>query len=397
MKKIVCVLLPLLLIGAVAFASDNQSAAWVRTLCREAVTDSIDATYFNPAGTAFLEKGLHVQAMNLSVLQTYSHKAFPSGTVYEADTPVWLFPTARLGYNGGSWAVFFDFNIPAGGGSLDYAEGAALFEALGLTGAFKGSSSVMAFNLGGSYRFGDMVSIGASGRLLYGNDEIDITIDPPAPVAGSAEVKASGMGFGGMVSVDFIPFAGFTLAVTVETGSKLEMEYAKPTGDALTIAALAAAPPAGLGIDEGVTYDADLPWRIRAGIAYEMPFGLTASSTFKYDLKKSVDDTLRNTYTIAGSLAYDITERIEVSVGGSYGIGEFPDVDDHDAQDALNPELDSYTLAGGAGIEVIEGLVIDIGTLYVFYKEESATGTLVGFTDLSKKVLLFGASATYSF
>ena len=68
MKKIVCILLLLLLVGAAAFASDNQSAAWVRMLTREAVTDSIDATHFNPAGTAFLEKGLHVQAMNLSVL-----------------------------------------------------------------------------------------------------------------------------------------------------------------------------------------------------------------------------------------------------------------------------------------------------------------------------------------
>jgi len=113
MKKLACILLLLLLIGTVAFASDNQSAAWVRTLCREAVTDSIDATYFNPAGTAFLEKGLHIQAMNLSVLQEYSHKGL-SGTVYTADTPVWLFPTARVGYNGGPWAVFFDFNIPAG-------------------------------------------------------------------------------------------------------------------------------------------------------------------------------------------------------------------------------------------------------------------------------------------
>jgi long-chain fatty acid transport protein len=393
MKKIACILLLLMLFGTTAFAADNQSAAWVRSMCREAATDSIDAAYFNPAGTAFLEKGFHIQAMNLSVIQEYSHKAFPSGTLYEADTPVWFFPTARMGYNGGSWAVFFDFNIPAGGGSLDYAEGAALFEGLGMTGAFKGSSSVMAFNLGGAYRFGDMISIGASGRLLYGNDGIDLTIDPPAPIAGSAEAKATGIGFGGMISVDFIPFAGFTLGVTVETGSKLEMEYTSVTGDAATVIGIAGAP---LFIAEGNKYDADLPWRIRAGVAYEMPFGLTVSSTFKYDFHKAVDDTLRNTYTIAGSLAYDISDRIEVSVGGSYGIGEIPTADDHDAQDALNPELDSFTLAGGAGIEVIEGLVIDIGSLYVFYQDASASG-LGGFTDMSKKVLLFGIGATYSF
>ena len=57
MKKLSCILLLLLLlllVGTVTFAADNQSAAWVRTLCREAVTDSIDASYFNPAGTAYL-------------------------------------------------------------------------------------------------------------------------------------------------------------------------------------------------------------------------------------------------------------------------------------------------------------------------------------------------------
>jgi len=398
MKKLACILLLLLLIGTVAFASDNQSAAWVRTLCREAVTDSIDATYFNPAGTAFLEKGLHIQAMNLSVLQEYSHKGL-SGTVYTADTPVWLFPTARVGYNGGPWAVFFDFNIPAGGGSLDYQEGIAFFElvpiALGgpIVGSIKGSSSVMAFNLGGSYRFGDMFSVGASGRVLYGMNSYNVTVDPPHPAAGSAEAKASGVGFGGMVSVDYIPFSGFTIAVTVETGSKLEMEYTEVTGDLATTTALASFPEP---IVEGGKFDADLPWRVRAGVAYEMPFGLTVSSTFKYDLNEAVDDALRNTYTIAGALAYDIGERIEVSVGGSYGIGELADVDDHGPLDVLNPELDSFTLAGGAGIEVIDGLVIDLSSLYVFYQEDSAAPTS-GFTDVDKNVLLFGAGVTYSF
>lgn len=386
MKKIACVLLPLLLIGTVVFASDNQSAAWVRTLCREAVTDSIDAAYFNPAGTAFLEKGLHVQAMNLSVLQTYSHFSVVTSKTYEADTPVWLFPTARVGYNGGSWAAFFDFNIPEGGGSLDYAEGAVLLDAGG-GGSVFGKSAVMAFTLGGSYRFGDMISIGASGRVLYGNDGYDVSLNA---TGGSAEAKATGFGFGGMFGVDVIPFAGFTLAVTVETVAKLEMEYTEVTGDAFTVAALGAPP---LYIAEGTKYDADLPWRVRTGFAYEMPFGLTVSSTFKYAFYKAVDDALRNTYTIAGSLAYDISERLEVSVGGSYGIDEVPDVEDYNP---LNPELSSFTLAGGAGIEVIDGLVIDVGSLYVFYQEESASGAS-GFTDLDKNVLLFGVGATYSF
>jgi long-chain fatty acid transport protein len=391
MKKILCALLPLLLIvSAATVADDNQSAAWVRTLCREAVTDSIDAAYFNPAGTAFLDKGLYVQAMNLSVIQEYSHFSVLSSTTYAANTPVWFFPTARIGYNGGSWAAFFDFNIPAGGGSLDYKDGSVLLDAAGATGSTKGSSAVLAFNVGASYRFGDMISVGASGRILYANDGIDVTITAPAPVAGSAEAKATGIGFGGMFGVNVIPLDGLTLAVTVETGSKLELEYTEVTGDPGTVAALAAAP---LFVAEGNTYDSDLPWRVRTGIAYELPFGLSVSGTFKYDFYESLDSALRNTYTIAGSVAYDITEKIEASLGGSYGIDEVPAVDDYNP---LNPELSSITLAGGVGVEVIRGLTIDFGTLYVFYQGESGTGAS-GFTDLDKDTLLFSVGATYSF
>jgi long-chain fatty acid transport protein len=395
MKKIACILLLLLLIGTVAFADDNQSAAWIRTLCREAVTDSIDAAYFNPAGTAFLDKGVHVQAMNLSVLQTYSHKSvvlFPTVTDYEANNPIWLFPTARVGYNGGSWAAFFDFSIPAGGGSLDYDKGAVYVDAAGATGgSFSGSSAVFAFALGGSYRLGDMFSFGASGRLLYGKDSLEGTLDDGL-YAGSFEAEGSGIGFGGMFGVDYIPFSGFTVAVTVETVAKLEMEYTEVTGPLPLLGFLAASP---LAVAKGNKYDADLPWRIRTGIAYELPFGLTVSSTFKYEFYKALEDTLQNAWSVAGSLAYDINDRLEVSVGGSYDIDEVPNVDDYDP---LNPELSSFTLAGGVGIEVIEGLLIDVGSLYVFYQDESAPITAgVGFTDMSKKVFLFGFSVTYTF
>ncbi|MBN2553963.1 MAG: hypothetical protein JXB06_14385, partial [Spirochaetales bacterium] len=340
MKKFACILLPLLLIGALAFADDNQSAAWVRTLCREAVTDSIDAAYFNPAGTAFLDKGVHIQAGNLSVLQTYSHTSvalFPTVTDYEADNPIWLFPTARVGYNGGSWAAFLDFSIPAGGGSLEYEEGAVLLDPGG-GGSILGKSAVFAFSLGGSYSFGDRISIGASGRVLYGNDGYEISLNA---TGGSAEAKATGIGFGGMFGVDYIPFSGFTLGVTVETEAKLEMEYTEVTGDGLTVGAIA-----GFGIAEGNKYDADLPWRIRTGIAYELPFGLTVSSTFKYEFYKALEDTLRDAWTVAGSLAYDVNDRLEISVGGSYDIDQVADVDNYNP---LNPDLSSFTVAGGLG------------------------------------------------
>ena len=195
-----------------------------------------------------------------------------------------------------------------------------------------------------------------------------------------------------MVGVDFIPFSGFTIAVTLETMAKLELEYTDVTSTSAALE-LFLANPAGLAIAEGNTKDADLPWRIRAGIKYDLPFGLSVASTFKYAFYEALDDAFRNTYTIAGSLAYDITDRIQVSAGGSYGFDEIPDVEDYDP---LNPELSSFTVAGGLGIEVIDGLVLDASGLYVIYQEDSASGAN-GFTDMDKNVLLFGVGATYSF
>ncbi len=118
MKKIIVMVIVLAIIGGAAFAGDNQSAKYIRMLSREAATDSIDIAYFNPAGTAFLQEGFHVQLNGQTVWLNYSHDF--GGTTYEMKNWVPFVPAAYLGYNGGKWAVFFHYNIPEGGGSLDY-------------------------------------------------------------------------------------------------------------------------------------------------------------------------------------------------------------------------------------------------------------------------------------
>ncbi len=49
-----------------------------------------------------------------------------------------------MAYNGGPWAAFFDFSIPEGGGSLDYADGAVLLDPAG--GSVLGRSAVFGFS-----------------------------------------------------------------------------------------------------------------------------------------------------------------------------------------------------------------------------------------------------------
>ena len=47
----------------------NGSAAWIRTLSRNA-TLGVDAVYFNPAGLSQMSNGLHLSLSNQTIMQT---------------------------------------------------------------------------------------------------------------------------------------------------------------------------------------------------------------------------------------------------------------------------------------------------------------------------------------
>ncbi|MCG8686665.1 MAG: hypothetical protein MI892_17430, partial [Desulfobacterales bacterium] len=129
MKKIIVLAVALALLGGVAFAADNLSPRYLRMLSRESATDTIDIAYFNPAGTAFLEKGFHIQVNYQGAYLNYAHTL--AGNEYASKTIVPFIPSGYLGYNGGQWAVFFGYNIPAGGGALTFEDGNYIFAAIG--------------------------------------------------------------------------------------------------------------------------------------------------------------------------------------------------------------------------------------------------------------------------
>ena len=114
MKKIIVLVIALALLSGVAFAGDNQSAKYIRMLSREAATDSMDAAYFNPAGTAFLTPGFYIEADVQTVILNYSHVA-PTTNEYEMQQWIPIVPAAYLGYAGGNWTAFAYYNIPEGG------------------------------------------------------------------------------------------------------------------------------------------------------------------------------------------------------------------------------------------------------------------------------------------
>ena len=373
------------MLSGFAFASDNQSAAYVRMLSREAATDSIDIAYFNPAGTAFLEEGFHVQVNNQFVYLKYAHTSSISSNDYESANLVPLFPTAFFGYNGGDWAGFASFTIPAGGGSLNFKDGAYLLDSSG-GGSIEASSAYYSISMGGAYKIADMISVSAHGSLIIGDDKMTVGL---TATGGEAEAKAKGIGFGGVFGINYRPMDELNLGITVESGQKIEMEYKSVTDNdgGVTSGLLSGF------FTEGEKYDADRPWRVRVGAEYTTPFGLIVPVSFKYDFYKALDDALRNSWAASMAFRYPLTDAMEVSLAGSYDIDEVPDVEDYDP---LNAELSSITVAGGVGWEVIDNLKLDVGMLYPIYFSDEASGA-GGFTKMSKQVINVAVGVGYQF
>jgi long-chain fatty acid transport protein len=235
MKKLNLLLIALMGVVSSVFAgglvtNTNQSAAWARTLTREA-TLGADAVYFNPAGLGVMDKGLHLSISNQTIFQTrqitsdYPFLTNAPESVYEAELTAPLFPSIYAAYKLEKWAFSAGFNIIGGGGSANYETGLPSFEipvssmvpmlqqslapldqgfvdfgfpdpgfrnitGYNMSAAFEGSSFYMGFQAGVTYAINDMISVALGGRYVsakntYEGSLTGVTIDAPAAYGGT--------------------------------------------------------------------------------------------------------------------------------------------------------------------------------------------------------------------
>ena len=380
MKKLLVLFVLLAIISSAVYAGDNQSAKFIRLLSRNAATDSIDSAYFNPAGTAFLQKGFHIQLNGQTVRLRYSHEL--SSTAYTMSTWVPFIPAAYAGYSGGNWAIFAGYNIPRGGGTVkwDSVKFPANKELTAfIDGGVEGSSSTHVLSVGGSYALSPVFAVGA--RFDASFPEVKSEANVPA-LGGAAKLAKSGTGFGGALGVHLQPNEATSASLTIESMQEIELKEKSSSGKPGTLGVLKSDAPG----------NADSPWAIRLGFSYAFPFGLEIPVSLKYSFWKALDDeNNRDEIMAAVGLRFWLSERFEISVGGSYANGNTP----KDKLDGtfLDPELDNLTIGGGIGWEIFDNFNLDVGLLYPIYLQADGKA----YKKLNKQVIDIGLGIGYVF
>ena len=213
MKKIVLSLIVFTMTSVSALAggiltNTNQSVLFLKNPARDAAI-GLDGVYSNPAGVAFMPEGFHVafnwQYAHQTRTITSTNPVFALGkkndgqTVKEfegvADAPI--IPSLQAAWNKGDWSIQFNFSVPGGGGSCEFADGLGSFEsvvgniayqlkgldqiatALGQTAPgvsgydmesyMKGRQYYYGIQLGAAYKVNKNLSVYGGLRLLYGD------------------------------------------------------------------------------------------------------------------------------------------------------------------------------------------------------------------------------------
>ena len=201
MKKIVLSLIVFTMTTVSAMAggiltNTNQSVLFLKNPARDAAI-GLDGVYSNPAGVAFMPEGFHIafnwQYAHQTRTITLTNEVFNLGkknngeSVKEfegvADAPI--IPSLQAAWNKGNWSIQFNFSVPGGGGSCEFADGLGSFESVvgtiakkleplgaqgyDMDGYMKGRQYYYGIQLGAAYKVNPNLSVYGGLRLLYGD------------------------------------------------------------------------------------------------------------------------------------------------------------------------------------------------------------------------------------
>lgn len=375
----------------------NQGAEWARNVSRNAVNDTADAVFYNPAGTALLADGLWVQAGNQTVIKEYTMEIKAGSKEFKDEEPAWIVPNLFGVYKTGQLAAFAGFTPVGGGGTVKYKDGIPMMvgsavyipmalAANGVTGAtnatftggnLEASSMYLGGTLGCSYQIDKMISVSAAGR--YVNATKTYKGEANYLITGSilngsiykleldAEDKAQG--FGGIIGVNVKPTSELNIGLRYETETKMEFKTSVKNNKNF-----------GGKFKDGEKSKKNIPAMLGLGVSYLVMPDLTVSVGGDYyfikqaDQKdgvdalgqtdvKGYDDDYKNGWEAQIGCDYRLTPELLVSLSYQYVDAGGSDKTYND----FDMTLDAHTVGFGGKYNVSKELDFSLGFLYVPY------------------------------
>ena len=385
----------------------NWSAEYIRTLNRNAATDSADIVMYNPAGVMKMGDGFYGNLSVQYILKDYTNNI--NGVDLESDEPSFI-PGLFLLYKQDRWAGFFALSNVVGGGKVDFENGDATTTALGL-GIIMGANAQLAgagvpanfwysdishqkldaeqvglgYTLGGSFEINDMFSVSLAAMYVDTNKEANGTVtvsaaNPfPVPgvnddVTGTVDYEEDADGWGGVIGLNISPTDQWNIGLRYNT--KVDLDYDQ-TVNQDTLGVLPA-----LGITNGGESTRDLPAILALGVSYKLNDKIRLETNFTYYFNEDADwmgdeDLVDNGYDLGLALEYTFNPKFKGSIGYLHtdtGI---------DAEYMLPeaPQLNANTIGAGVAYEAIPGMILNFSLGNAFYEKdsfvESTTGTTI--------------------
>ena len=361
----------------------NWSAEWVRTLNRNAATDSADAVSYNPAGVMKMDNGFYVNIAGQYALKDYSNTFL--GIKYETDEPDFV-PSLFALYKQDKWAAYGAVTIVVAGGKIDYDKGdtttfglaqqilaATALDTL-LSHRLKGEAYSFGYTLGGAYKINDMFSVSLGARYVDAKREFEggaVLGVAAAPgvfdTAFGVDYEETGHGWGGIIGVNVTPLEELNIGLRYET--KTSIDYSTHvTQDDIGI------------VTEGFQRERDLPALLGLGVSYKFTPKIRVEADLTYYFNEdanwtnnpitSADETKKDDgYDIGIACEYTFNPKWKASVGYMYtDVGLDPD-----NMSIETPELDAATVAGGVAFTPVPDWDINLGVLKTFYGDATTS------------------------
>jgi long-chain fatty acid transport protein len=405
------------LFGGGADNKTNWSVEYIRTLNRNAATDSADIVMYNPAGVMKMEDGLYGNVSAHYILKDYNNQI--NGVDFDQDEPS-VVPGVFAVYKQDRWAGYFGLSNVVGGGKVEYDDGLLTTLQIGtrikdnsngllaLGGApsflyysqvtnqsLDGEQFGLGYTFGGAYKINDMFSVSLAAR--YVDTELEFkggaTIIPDNPVPGvndpviaRADFEEDADGWGALIGLNISPNDQWNIGIRYETEVDLDfdLDVNQDTISGNTVPGgviqNAILPPFGRII--GSERERNLPAIFACGVSYQVNPKIRLETNLTYYFNEDADfpdfpETSRdesdvdNGFDWGIALEYAFSETLKGSVGYLY---TETGVDPEDMTPWL-PELDAHTLGAGVAWKVIPNLDLNFGIGQVFYQDDDFVWT----------------------